>query len=402
MDRPEVRVVMSGNFATPHRLLGLLDQALPSYRLFMLNAQPLLPDREGVIHETPFIGPGMRGAEGRLDYLPMRLSLVPQLFERSRPPDVVVVHTSLPVDGRVSLGIEVNILPAAIEYVRGHGGVVVAQLNPRMPYTYGDGEIAVDDIDLALEAEEELSCPAGRLLSDTAALIGEQVADLVEDGSTLQLGIGAVPDATLTALGGRRGLGLWSEMFSDGVLTLERQGALDDTRPLVASFLFGTSELYGWVHENPRVRMLRTEKTNDPSMICRQPAMTSINTALQVDLFAQANASYVGGRVYSGFGGQSDFTVGAMHAKGGRAVIALPSWHAKTATSTIVPALATPVTSFQHSAIISEHGRAHIFGRSQRAQRQLLIDQVAHPDARDELREAAARTLPGSAGGGPA
>ena len=129
--------------------------------------------------------------------------------------------------------------------------------------------------------------------------------------------------------------------------------------------------------------MLRTETTNDPSMICRQPAMTSINTALQVDLFAQANASYVAGRVYSGFGGQSDFTVGAMHAKGGRAVIALPSWHTKTATSTVVPALTTPVTSFQHSAIISEHGRAHIFGRSQRAQRQLLIDQVAHPDARD-------------------
>ena len=399
MDRPEIRVVMSGNFATPRRLLSLLDAALPSYRLFMLNAHPPLPDREGVIHETPFIGPGMRRAEGRLDYLPMRLSLVPQLFERSRPPDVVVVHTSVPVDGRVSLGIEVNILPAAIEYVREHGGVVVAQINPRMPYTYGDGEIDVDDIDLALEAEEELASPAVRPLSDTAALIGEQVAGLVDDGSTLQLGIGAVPDATLSALRGRRGLGLWSEMFSDGILALELGGALDQSRPLVASFLFGSSDLYGWVHRNPRVRMLRTETTNDPSMICRQPAMTSINTALQVDLFAQANASYVAGRVYSGFGGQSDFTVGAMHAKGGRAVIALPSWHTKTATSTVVPALTTPVTSFQHSAIISEHGRAYIFGRSQRAQRQLLIDQVAHPDARDELREAAALVPPGPVGG---
>lgn len=397
LDRPEIRVVMSGNFATPRRLLGLIDAALPSYRLFMLNAHPPLPDREGVIYETPFIGPGMRGAEARLDYLPMRLSLVPHLFERSRPPDVVAVQTSLPVDGRVSLGMEVNILPAAIEYVRAHGGVVVAQMNPRMPYTFGDGEIPVDAVDLALEAEEDLVSPAPRTLTPTAALIGEQVAGLVDDGSTLQLGIGAVPDATLSALAGRRGLGLWSEMFSDGVLALEQRGALDQSRPLVASFLFGSAELYRWVHRNRRVRMLRTETTNDPSMICRQPAMTSINTALQVDLFAQANASYVGGRVYSGFGGQSDFTVGAMHAKAGKAVIALPSWHTKTATSTVVAALTAPVTSFQHSAIISEHGRALIFGRSQRAQRQLLIDQVAHPDAREELRDAANRAPHGAA-----
>src|SRR5579875_3621642 len=126
LDRPEVRVVASGNFATPRRLLSLIDDALPSYRLFMLNAQGPLPDREGVIYETPFIGPGMRRAGRRCDYLPMRLSLVPHLFERSRPPDVVAVHTSLPVDGRVSLGIEVNILVAAIEYVRERGGLVVA------------------------------------------------------------------------------------------------------------------------------------------------------------------------------------------------------------------------------------------------------------------------------------
>lgn len=389
LDRPEVRVVASGNFATPRRLLGLIDEALPSYRLFMLNAQGPLPDREGVIYETPFIGPGMRGAGARCDYLPMRLSLVPQLFERSRPPDIVAVHTSMPVDGRVSLGIEVNILVAALEYVRDRGGLVVAQMNPGMPYTFGDGEIDVGAIDLAVVVEEELSSPVPRPPGETARAIAEQVADLAGDGSTLQLGIGAVPDATLASLTARRGLGIWSEMFSDGVLALERSGALDPGRPLTASFLFGSADLYRWVDRNPRVRMLRTETTNDPSRIAQQPAMTSINTALEVDLFAQANASYVGGRPYSGFGGQSDFTVGAMHARGGRAVIALPSWHDKTGRSTIVAALSTPVTSFQHSVIASEHGRAHIFGRSLRAQRQLLIDQVAHPDAREGLRDAA-------------
>jgi acyl-CoA hydrolase len=135
--------------------------------------------------------------------------------------------------------------------------------------------------------------------------------------------------------------------------------------------------------------MMRTETTNDPGMIARQPAMTAINTALQVDLFAQANANHVGGQIYSGFGGQTDFTVGALHSRGGHAIIALPSWHAKSNSSTIVATIPGPVTSFQHSSLVTEHGCAGVFGRSQRAQARLIIDQIAHPDVRPQLREAA-------------
>src|SRR4051794_99448 len=164
------RVVVSGNFATPARAMAVLDAALAEYRLFALNAQDGMPDREGVLLETPFVGPGMRGRAG-LRYFPSRLSLVPQLLKQALPPDVVLVHTSVPVDGVGSLGTEVNILPAAIEAVRARGGLVVAQLNPNMPFTHGDGLLPVDEIDHALQAEEPLRSPAPRVLGDTARTI---------------------------------------------------------------------------------------------------------------------------------------------------------------------------------------------------------------------------------------
>jgi acyl-CoA hydrolase len=390
LPHPEPRVVVSGNFATPQRLLSLWDSVVASYRIFMLNAQPPLPGRAGVTYETPFVGPAMRRGGDSLDYLPMRLSLVPALFAASRPPDVVLLHTSTPEAGKVSLGIEVSILIGAIEQTRARGGVVVAQLNSHMPYTLGDGEIDMGLVDVAIEVDERLSSPRPGPGDEVAAAIGEQVAHLVADGATLQLGIGRIPDAALAALTGRRGLAVWSEMISDGILDLEHRGAMDPARPVVASFLFGSPELYRWVDHNPRIHMMRTETTNDPGMIARQPVMTAINTALQIDLFAQANANHVGGRVYSGFGGQTDFTVGALHSRGGRAVIALPSWHEKSKSSTVVSSLPGPVTSFQHSSLVTEQGCAEVFGRSQRAQARLIIDKVAHPDARDELRDAAA------------
>jgi acyl-CoA hydrolase len=381
------RVVASGNFATPVRALTVLDANLPNYRLFVLNGQGRLPDREGVTLETPFVGPGMRGRAG-LRYFPSRLSLAPTLLTRALPPDIVLLHTSLPVDGTVSLGTEVNILPAAIDAARARGGLVLAQVNPRMPYTYGDAVLAVDEIDHAIEADEPLASPTPRPSSEVSQRIGARVADLVPDGATLQLGIGAVPDAALAALTARRDLAVWSEMFSDGVLGLERAGALNPETPVTASFVFGSAELYQWIDRNPRVRMLRTEKTNDPGLIARQPTLVSVNSALQVDLYAQANASRVHGVIYSGFGGQTDFVVGALHSPGGRAIIALPSWHPKANVSTVVPRLAGPVTSFQHSYIVSEQGTAVIWGHDAASQAQQIVDLVAHPDARDELREA--------------
>ncbi|TYK52453.1 acetyl-CoA hydrolase/transferase family protein [Actinomadura decatromicini] len=380
------RVVAGGNFATPRRILPILDEALPEYRLFMLNAQGDLPDRDGVDLETPFVGAGMRG-RGNLRYFPSRLSLVPELLKGPLPPDVVVVQTSVPSGGTVSLGIEVNILPAAIEAVRARGGLVIAQLNPQMPYTYGDAVLPIDEIDHAIESDEPLATPTTRPPGEIATRIGLRVAQLVPEQATLQLGIGAVPDAVLASLLDRRGLGVWSEMFSDGVLALEKAGALDRTVPVTASFAFGSRELYDWVDHNERVRMLRTEKTNDPGLIARRPRLISVNSALQVDLYAQANASRVRGVVYSGFGGQTDFVVGALHSPGGHAIIALPSWHPRADVSTVIPSLAGPVTSFQHSYIVSEQGTATIWGHDAASQAQQIVDQVAHPSARDDLRE---------------
>jgi acyl-CoA hydrolase len=384
----EPRVVVSGNFATPRRLLGLFDATVESYRLLVLNAQPPLPDRPGVVYETAFVGPAMRGHE-RLDYLPMRLSLVPRLFAVARPPDVLLIHTSMPRDGRVSLGVEVNVLPAALEQTRANGGLVVAQCNPAMPYSFGDSEIDLDAIDLALEAEEELLAPTRRPVGEETMAIAAGVASLVGDGSTLQVGIGEVPDAVVGLLKDRRELRVWTEALGDGVLALERAGALAGDAPLTASFLFGSHELYSWADRNERVRMRRTETVNDPSRIATHDAMCSLNAAMQVDLWAQANASYVHGEIYSGFGGQPDFVVGALHSKGGQAIISLPSWHAKSAASTIVGRLDVPATSFQHSVVVTEQGCARIFGRSQRAQTRLLIEEAAHPDAREALWELA-------------
>lgn len=384
----EPRLVVSGNFATPWELLGIVEGALPRARLFVLNAQPGWPQREGLVTETPFVGAGVRG-QANLDYLPMRLSLVPRLFATARPPDVVVMHTTTPRDGKVSLGIEVNILPAALEAVRARGGLVLAQMNPQMPYTYGDAEVDVDDVDFALEVDTALSSPLAREPDDVAQTIGANVALLASDGATLQVGIGLLPDAVLAHLATRRRLGIWSEMVSDGVMTLDRAGALDVDRAMVCTFLFGSREFYDWAHENHRLVMRRTEVANDPAQIARQHSMFSINTALEVDLFAQANASYVRGSIYSGFGGQPDFVAGALHSVGGHAVLALRSWHDKSDASNVVPLLESPACSFQHTAIISEHGTASLFGRSARAQARGLVDNVADPRARDFLREAA-------------
>ena len=384
------RVVASGNFATPHVLLDALDAVVPRYKLHMLNAQKGLPDRDGVTYETAFVGPGMR-KHPSLDYIPCRLSLVPQLFRRHHRPDVVLLHTSAPRHDTVSLGTEVNILPAAIEAAREHGGIVVAQANPQMPYTYGDAQVYEHEIDYLVEVDAPLAVHIPVAADDVSRQIGERIAARVADNSTLQLGIGAVPDAVLASLTERVGLRIWTEMFSDGVLELHKRDALEVEIPITASFLFGSRELYDWVHLNRRIRMLRTEKTNDPGQISRQGQMTSVNAALQVDLLDQANASRVNGTIYSGFGGSTDFIVGALHSRGGQSFIALKSWHPKAQVSTIVPRLEEPVTSFQHTCVVTENGVAEVFGRSQREQAANIINNAANADVRDELREAAGR-----------
>ena len=286
------RIVAGGNGAVPKALLSLVDESIEEMRLFVLNAPLGIPARRGIVHETAFVGPGMRHSP-TLSYVPARLSLVPRLFGTTLLPDVVCVTVSPPQDGLYSLGTEVNVLPAAIEACRARGGIVIAQVSTAMPWTYGDGVLGPEAIDYALESDEPLDVPHARAPDDASRRIGELVSGRVADGSTLQLGIGLVPDAALPGLTARRGLAIWSEMFSDGVLLLDRAGALDPSVDDHGSFILGSRELYAWVHRNPRVQVLRTERTNAPSRIAAHRAMTSINTALQVDLFGQANASRI-------------------------------------------------------------------------------------------------------------
>ncbi len=347
------RVVVTGNHATPWHTLGLVDAGLGAYRLWAPNGQPGLPDRDGVTLETSFVGPGQRRSP-RLSYLPSRLSMVPRLFGTALPPDLVLLHTTRPRDGKVSLGVEVNVLPAALEAVRRRGGVVVAQVNDHMPWTYGDALVDLDLIDVLVEADESMPLAPVSVIDDDSARIGALVAERVRDGATLQAGIGAVPDATLRGLRDRSGLRVWTEMFSDSIFSLEKIGALDRNVPIYASFLFGSPELLAWVDGNERVEMVRTEVTNSPARIAQNQRMVSVNTALQVDLFGQANASRINARIHSGFGGQTDFFVGAMHSEGGQAFIAMRSWHPKADTSTIVPLVDEPVTSFQMTAVVTE------------------------------------------------
>ncbi|MCL8024729.1 acetyl-CoA hydrolase/transferase family protein [Nocardioides bruguierae] len=386
------RVVVTGNHATPWHALGLLDEAMQAagrtYRLWALNGQRGLPDHEGVVLETCFVGAGQRRSP-RLHYVPARLSLVPTVLKTTLVPDLVLLHTTRPRHGRVSLGVEVNVLPAAIEACRAGGGKVVVQVNENIPWTTGDALVDLDVVDLVIEADDAVPLAPEIALDAGSRLIGGLVADRVSDGSTLQAGIGAVPDAALRGLTDRRGLRVWTEMFSDSVLALEKAGALDPDVPVQASFLFGSAELLDWVDDNPRIHMIRTETSNDPGLIARNPRMVSVNTALQVDLFGQANASRLNARIHSGFGGQTDFIVGALHSPGGQALLALKSWHPKADVSTIVPLVDEPVTSFQVSAVITEHGVAEVFGRSQGEQARNLIAHAAHPQVRDELTEEA-------------
>lgn len=382
------RIVASGNFAAPHTLLAAADQSLEKFTLHMLNAQKGIPDREGITYESAFVGHGMR-RHPRLKYIPSRLSLLPVVIRDFARPDAVFIHTSERRHDTVSLGTEVNILPAAIEAARAHGGIVIAQANKQMPYTYGDAQIYETEIDYLVEVDEPLEVKSETTFAPESLEIGARIAALIEDGSTLQLGIGAIPDSVLSSLKDRKALRIWTEMFSDGVFELQKMGVLDPDVLITASFIFGSKELYQWLHLNRRVQMLRTERTNDPSNIAKQAKMQSINAALQVDLFDQANASHVRGEIYSGFGGSTDFIVGALHSRGGRSFMALPSWHPKAQVSTIVPRLTENITSFQHSFVVTEQGAAACFGRSQSEQAKNLIDHAAHPSVRSELQDEA-------------
>ena len=351
-------------------------------------------------HRALFVGPNARQAvnEGRADYVPVFLSEVPQLFDRGALPlDAVLVNATPPdAHGFCSLGVSVEAMRAAIGAAR----TVIVQLNRAMPKTLGESFIHVDQIDLAIEVDVPPYEHANGPLGEVERRIGEHVAELVPNGATLQLGIGAIPAATALALTQHRDLGIHTEMFTDAVVDLVDAGVVTGARKernrgkIVTAFVLGTRRLYDFVNDNPMVEMRSVDFTNDTHVIRSFRTMTAINSAIEVDLTGQVVADSIGSRIYSGVGGQMDFVRGAALAEEGRAIIALPSTAAHGTVSRISPVL-TPgagvVTTRAHvRTIVTEWGVAELFGRSLR-ERAIALIAIAHPDHRDRLAAEAHR-----------
>ncbi len=364
----------------------------------------LAPEMAGHFrHRALFIGPNARQAvnEGRADFVPVFLSDVPRLFDSGALPLDAVFVNATPPDGHgfCSLGTSVEAMHAAVRAAR----TVIVQLNAAMPRTLGESFIHVNDIDLAVEVDvPPFEHPVGPI-GDVERRIGEHVADLVPDGATIQLGIGAIPAATALFLRGKKDLGVHTEMFTDSVVDLVEAGAITGTRKernrgkLVTAFVLGSRRLYEFIHDNPMIEMRSVDFTNDTHVIRSFSRMTAINSAIEVDLTGQVVADSIGHRLYSGVGGQMDFIRGAALASEGRAIIALPSTAAGGTTSRIVPAIkegAGVVTTRAHvRTVTTEWGVAELFGRSLRERAKALVS-IAHPDHREALA-AAARNLHG-------
>src|SRR4051794_7739614 len=346
-------------------------------------------------HRALFVGPNARRAvnEGRADYVPVFLSDVPRLFDTgSVPLDVVLVNATPPdAHGFCSLGVSVEAMHAAIRASR----TVIVQFNAAMPRTLGESFIHVDDIDLAVEVDIPPYEHARGAIGEVERRIGEYVGELIPNGATIQLGIGAIPAATALALRDHRDLGVHTEMFTDAVVDLVEAGVVTGARKernrgkIVTAFLMGTRRLYDFVNDNPMVEMRSVDFTNDTHVIRSFSTMTAINSAIEVDLSGQVVADSIGSRIYSGVGGQMDFVRGAALAPSGRAIIAIPSTAAAGTASRITPLLAAGagvVTTRAHArTVVTEYGVAELFGRSIRERAAALIG-IAHPDHRDRLR----------------
>jgi 4-hydroxybutyrate CoA-transferase len=364
----------------------------------------LAPDMEPHFrHRALFIGPNARAAvnEGRADYVPVFLSDVPRLFEsRALPLDAVLVNATPPDrHGFCSLGTSVEAMHAAVRAAN----TVIVQFNQAMPRTLGDSFIHVSDVDLAVEVDVPPYEHAVGNIGDVERRIGEFVADLVPDGATLQLGIGAIPAATALALRDKKDLGIHTEMFTDAVVDLVEAGVVTGARKernrgkIVTAFVMGSRRLYDFVDDNSMVEMRPVDFTNDTHVIRSFSRMVAINSAIEVDLTGQVVADSIGHRFYSGVGGQMDFVRGAALASEGRAIIALPSTAAGGTVSRITPSLkegAGVVTTRAHvRTVVTEWGVAELFGKSIRERAEALIS-IAHPEHRDALAAAALRAHP--------
>lgn len=401
------RIFMTGNCSMPETLVQALARRAHEltdlelvHVLTFGDAPYMAPDMAGHIRTNVlFIGPNMRRAinEGRADFTPVFLSEIPAFFRRGAPLalDVALVQVSPPDEhGFCSFGVEVGITKPAAEAAR----IVVAEVNERMPRTLGDSFIHVSKLDYAVPVNRPLvELPQGEA-TELQLRIGEQVAALVPDGATLQMGIGGIPDGVLRALYDKNDLGVHTEMFSDGVIDLVEAGVITNERKtlhrgkIVAGFLLGSQRLYEFVDNNPIVEMHPTGYVNDPFVISQNDRMVAINSAIEVDLSGQVCADSIGHQFYSGVGGQIDFIRGAARSRGGVPVIALPSTASGGKFSRVVaelkPGAGVTTTRNDVHYIVTEYGVADLYGKSIRQRAQSLIA-IAHPDFRDELRHAA-------------
>lgn len=350
-----------------------------------------------------FVGDSTRSSvnRGAADYTPIFLSSVPDLFRSEMVPvDIALVQTSLPdKHGYLSLGISVDVVKSALEKAE----VVVAQVNENMPRTHGDGFIHIKDIDFVLPYDEPLLEYSVKAPNDIVQKIGKYVARIIEDGSTIQVGYGLIPDEVVHSLEDKKDLGVHTELLSDGIVELMKKGVVTNQKKIhnpgktIASFCMGSRDTYDFLDENPSIEFKRIDYTNNPLIISRNRMMTAINSAMEVDLTGQATAESLGGTFYSGTGGQADFMRGAVLSPGGKTILAFPSTALNDSVSRIVPVLqegaGITLTRGDVHYMVTEYGIAYLHGKNIRERAMDLIA-IAHPKFRPWLIEAARkRTL---------
>ena len=391
--------------STPQALVNAMTNRhleLQNVNIYSIHTEGIAPYSEEKYKDSftvnaLFVGANIRESiqSGRANYIPMFLSEVPSAFKYGIIPlDVALIQVSPPdKHGFCSLGVSVEVTYEAVHSAK----IVIAQMNPHVPRTMGDGMIHVDKIDALVEVVEPLFEHYQRTLTKVDLQIGEHIANLIEDGSTIQTGIGAIPDAALKALTNHKDLGMHTEMFSDGVIPLIESGVITGkykkiyAEKIVSGFCLGTKKLYDYVDDNPMFEFLNTSFVNDTKWIRQNPKVVAINSALEIDLYGQVCADSIGVRQYSGVGGQMDFIRGAALSLGGKPIIALPSVTRK-GKSKLVNMLArgaSVVTTRAHVHwIVTEYGAINLYGKSLKERTKLLIS-IAHPDHRETLEKQA-------------